>query len=489
MATRTASENTGVRHGAHPDGKPDGVGTVAPAVPQAPLDPPPGSTDPELLVRASVLLAEAALAARQAGAEMTAAAFSPRLGLDALKRPLWALGALASTARALTNPAGLGGTVNGGVLGEFARSALALARLRPASVAMAVDAFAMRVEAAAIEHPNLAEPLAKELTDALVAGRRLDAVRAARRLVDLMGVTRTLTTVSPVLMELLALIALLDQNPANDAFAWVTLAGGVPATDPFLGLPAGLIRYLNPGPGRAERARPDRILERCLARSSNEIVSYIDDIAALGNHGLALLRRVRCADGAERHVLLLPGTGFGRMRNSTPQDVVGAFDAVLRTDTTYSRAAKQLLLRSGVPVGSDLMIVGHSLGGITAMNLAADLDLVSTYRLTHVVAVGSPIDNKRPADPDTQVISLVNKYDVIPNLDGRGPSSPNDIPAHWVELAWLDDTYDYPLSHAPQSYSGTLRNAMPQHRAHVNSLIRRYDGEIVGNQPYLLLDK
>ncbi|MFJ2744898.1 hypothetical protein ACIO3O_35170 [Streptomyces sp. NPDC087440] len=489
MATRTASKDTDVRHKAGRKGASEEAGAVAPAVLEAPVDPPPGGTDPELLIRASVLLADAALAAKQAGAEMTAATFSWRVGLDALKRPLWAMGALAATARALTNPGGLGFTANGGVVGETTRSAAALARLRSTPVAMAVDAFAMRIEAAAVEHPNLAAPLAKDLTDALVAGRRLDAIRAAGRLVDLMGLTRTLTTVSPVLMELLALIALLDENPANDDFAWVTLAGGVPDTDPFVGLPAGLIRYLNPGPGRAERTEPDAILERCLTRSSNEIVSYIDDIAALGNHGLALLRRIECADGTVRHVLLLPGTSFGRLRNSTPQDVVGAFDGMLRTDTTYTRAAKQLLLRSGVPVGSDLMVVGHSLGGITAMNLATDLDLVSTYRLTHIVTVGSPIDNKRPADPNTQVISLVNKYDVIPNLDGRGPSSPNDIPGHWVELAWLDDTYDYPLSHAPQSYSGTLRNAMPQHREHVNALIADYDGEIVGNQPYLLLDK
>ena len=63
------------------------------------------------------------------------------------------------------------------------------------------------------------------------------------------------------------------------------------------------------------------------------------------------------------------------------------------------------------------MIVGHSLGGITAMNLACELDFVSTYRLTHVIAVGSPIDNKRPVDPMTQIVSLVNEHDVIPGLD------------------------------------------------------------------------
>ncbi|WP_425828106.1 lipase family protein [Streptomyces fractus] len=457
---------------------------------KAPPTPQPAErTDPDLLIAASVLLADAALAARRTGAELTAAGTSWRVGLKALRRPDWAFGAALSAARAVTNPAGLGFAVNGGIVGETVRSLGAVARRRPAAVAMAVDAFALRIEAAAREHPNLMEPLAKRLTDAVIAGRRFEALRAARELVSLLGVTRTLTTFTPVMMELLALQGLLDENPANDDFSWVTLAGGVPGTDPFLGLPAGFIRRLNPGPGRAERVEPDAMLSRVLTRSGNDIVRYIDDISVLGNHGLALLRRIDCADGARRHVLMLPGTSFGRMRNGTPQDLVGAFDGALRTDTTYTRAVKDLLVRAGVPIGSELMIVGHSLGGITAMNLACDLDIVSTYRLTHVITVGSPIDNKCPLDPAVQVVSLVNKHDVIPGLDGRGPASARDVPANWLELAWLDETYDYPLSHAPQAYADTLSGDDLPHRARVNALITAYDGEIVGNQPYQLLDK
>ncbi|MFF1415767.1 hypothetical protein ACFVX6_39365 [Streptomyces sp. NPDC058289] len=449
----------------------------------------PPRTDPELLLAASVLLADAALTAKQAAAELTGALSSWRLGLEALRRPAWALGTAVSCARALTSPAGLGFGANGGLAGELARIAGNLTYRRPAAVAMAVDAFALRIRAIASDHPNLDSPLARRLTDAMVAGNRLEALRAMHALVERLGVTRALTTMSPVVMELSALLGLLDENPVNDDFSWVTLAGGVPTTDPFLGLPSTLLKYLNPGPGRAERADADSILAKVLATSANDIVSYVNDIGALGNHGLVLLRRVECADGAVRHVLLLPGTSFALLSNSTPQDLVGAFDGLLRTDTTYTRAARKLLLRAGVPTGSELMIVGHSLGGMTAMNLAADVEFSSRYQLTHVIAVGSPIDGKRPADHTTQVISLVNNHDVIPMIDGRGPASPNDIPAGWLELAWLDESYDYPLSHAPQAYSDTLRGPMAHHREKVNALIGAYDGRIVGNQPYMLRDK
>lgn len=473
--------------------RPGAPGTAKPGPPAAgtALPAPAGAarTDTELLISASVLLAEAAGTARQAAADLTAALTGGRSSLRALRRPAWALGTALSCVRALTSPAGLGFGANGGVVGELARIAGNVTHRRPAAVAMAVDAFALRIEAATLAHPNLDSAHARRLTGAVVAGDRIEALRALHALVERLGVTRALTTVSPVVMELLALTGLLDENPVNDEFSWVTLAGGTPTTDPLLGLPSSLLQYLNPGPGRAERAEPDPILAKVLGTSRNDIVSYVNDIGALGNHGLVLLRRVACADGAERHVLLLPGTSFGGLRNSTPQDLVGAFDGLLRTDTTYTRAAKKLLLRAGVPAGSELMLVGHSLGGLTAMNLASDVDVASEYRITHVIALGSPIDGKRPADHTTRVISLVNEHDVIPMLDGRGPASPNDTPDGWLELAWLDESYDYPLSHAPQAYSDSLRGELAHYRDQVNGLIRTYDGEITANQPYMLRDK
>lgn len=79
-------------------------------------------TDADLLVAASVLLADAALAARRTGAELTAAGSSWRVGLQAVRRPAWAFGAALSAARAVTNPAGLGFAANGGVVGEAVRS-------------------------------------------------------------------------------------------------------------------------------------------------------------------------------------------------------------------------------------------------------------------------------------------------------------------------------------------------------------------------------
>ncbi|MFI5801311.1 hypothetical protein [Streptomyces sp. NPDC051561] len=444
--------------------------------------------DPELLLRASILLAEAALELRRAGAGLTAGVSGWRFALDAVREPVPAAMAAASVARALFNPAGLGFGPVGGAVGEAFRWAGAVTRRRSAAVEMAADAFDMRVKAAAYAHPNLESPLVADLVAAVGAGDRPGTVRAWFALVERLGVTRALTTVGPVAQELLAWAGLFDENPFNDDAAWALLHGELPPTDPVFGLPAGWISSLESGPGHARAVDPDPLLAQVMAESVNDITSYLDNMAALGNHGAALLRRINCTDGVTRYVLLLPGLSFAKLSNNTPADIMGGIDNTLHTDTTYTRAARRALESAGVPAGAELMIIGHSLGGMAAMNLAADLEFVTTYRLTHVLPTGSAIDDKRPADPDTKVISLVNGYDVITGMDGRGPASPHDVPAEWTELAWLDSTFDYPLSHSPQAYAISLRGIAAAQRETANTLLSRYDGEIAGNQLYLLRD-
>ncbi|KJY47689.1 hypothetical protein VR46_02135, partial [Streptomyces sp. NRRL S-444] len=78
----------------------------------------------------------------------TGALSSWRFGLEALRRPGWALGTAASCARALTASTGLGFGANGGLIGELVRMAGSMTYRRPAKVAMAVDAFALRIKAA-----------------------------------------------------------------------------------------------------------------------------------------------------------------------------------------------------------------------------------------------------------------------------------------------------------------------------------------------------
>src|SRR5699024_10123338 len=67
---------------------------------------------------------------------------------------------------------------------------------------------------------------------------------------------------------------------------------------------------------------------------------------------------------------------------------------------------------AGVPPGADVMIVGHSQGGIVANQLSADPTFNSasgqpgTYDVTHILSVGSPVQTVVPAQLSTQSVNV-----------------------------------------------------------------------------------
>lgn len=103
-----------------------------------------------------------------------------------------------------------------------------------------------------------------------------------------------------------------------------------------------------------------------------------------------------------------------------------AFEAALRDDTTvneYSVVTIDALEAAGVPQGAEVMIVGHSFGAYTAVDLAADPafnaahgDVERDYhvRVTHVVAAGAETDwrfDEVPAGTSTLVVN--NRFDLV----------------------------------------------------------------------------
>ena len=100
--------------------------------------------------------------------------------------------------------------------------------------------------------------------------------------------------------------------------------------------------------------------------------------------------------------------------------------AMAGQSTMYEQAIKAALESAGVSATDPVMLVGHSQGGIVAMNAAAhSATSAFPYNVTHVVTAGSPVAGIHPP-PNVQVLSIENKYDLVPHLDGSSnPSSPN----------------------------------------------------------------
>ncbi|GAU65789.1 Syd protein [Streptomyces sp. NBRC 110611] len=434
-------------------------------------------------------LGEAADAVRRAAQYTSELALGARLPAQALGSGR-ARAALRCLVSALTDPAGLGWALDGrSPAARVAWLAGVLTSRESLAVSLAVAGLKARIRAAAVTHPELlTDPDTGRVLQAIEDDRQGEALHAFRSIIRSRGAERVFALLAPSFGDILAWNALTDENPFNDAAAW-DIATGRPLTsaEPLLGVSARVWALLDRGPGRAEPVVPDPSLPAEFD-CSGTIVGYVRNIGTLGTGGMLLVQRVAGPDSVTRYVVQLAGMATDAISKDSPQDVLGAIHAVARTSTPYSRAVARAL-RTLVPSGTDIALIGHSLGGITALNLAADPDFCALYRVTHSVAIGSPVDGKRPADPDTRVFSLVNQHDVVPSLDGRSAVSPYALPAQFTEYTWTDDTHAFPLCHAAERYAHNLAFDLPETSARIDAALAPYRGRVTATRLFALYDR
>jgi pimeloyl-ACP methyl ester carboxylesterase len=103
----------------------------------------------------------------------------------------------------------------------------------------------------------------------------------------------------------------------------------------------------------------------------------------------------------------------------------------------------QALRLAGVRPGEPVMLVGHSQGGLVALRAAEQYARDGSFSVTHVVTSGSPVA-RMPVPASVSVLALENRYDVVPQLDGR-PSPPE---ANRVTVVFDAQHHDVGLNHA-----------------------------------------
>jgi hypothetical protein len=131
-------------------------------------------------------------------------------------------------------------------------------------------------------------------------------------------------------------------------------------------------------------------------------------------------------DGAEvtSWIVDLPGTRDWqfdpRDHRVHLNDLTTNVDALSGAHCARVDGVTQALARAGVGPHDPVMLVGHSQGGLVAMRAAEQYAHDGSFNVTHVVTAGSPI--ARMAVPTSvSVLALENRYDVVPQLDGRPP--------------------------------------------------------------------
>lgn len=126
-------------------------------------------------------------------------------------------------------------------------------------------------------------------------------------------------------------------------------------------------------------------------------------------------------DGTRRAIVDIPGT---KTFNPTKTgDITGPATnvrALVGVDTAYERGVLLAMRRAGVRRSDDVMLVGHSEGGMVAVQAALACARTKQFRVSHVVTAGSPVGlavSRLPAA--VRLLALENSGDVVPHLDGR----------------------------------------------------------------------
>ncbi|MFF5209211.1 hypothetical protein [Streptosporangium sp. NPDC000396] len=443
-----------------------------------------------LLRTAARELVDVGVTIQEAAAHATAA-LTDGAALGALPRAPSA-GYLAHRAllRAVTNGKGLGHAFAGGRLGTLAAKLGVMAGAESLAVRVLATSLRLRIAAVAADHPELAgDPMIGRLIEAAAADRDLEAVRALRALLRDRGGVRTLSELAPVFGEVLALRALLDENPLNDTAAWLIATGkGYATADPVIGMSNRAVAVLDTGEGAARRA--DLVAaESARLSSQGSLLGFLRNIGVIGTTGRVLVQSVEGPDGVVRHVVQAPGMRAGRPDGDSPQDLLGAFSSAVLASSPYSRALAKAVDDYGLPQGAELALVGHSAGGAAIMNLAQDPEFCARYTVTHAVAVGSPVDFKKPADPRTWVASVTNQHDIIPTLDGQGAGGCFDLHPDWYVVDYFDSTHLFPLCHSIEHYIANLADDLPEACERIDGRLAPYRGPVVRSQAYLLSDR
>lgn len=443
--------------------------------------------DPDGVRASSVHVGEVAQHVRDIEPVVTAALSDGDLYSSAVLSPETAMAAARALLHAATNADGLGAALSGNAVGNLVDGVMTATGSEGLAERIAADAIRMRIAAVTYEHPDLA---ANENLQRLVDLLANDDHAAAAWLAK--DMTGELGDIAPVLPELLALSSLLDENPANDPVGWAVLDGRMPTVDPILGIALEpLASRLDTGPGHAERIPVPAGIQQT---GSPTLQGLMLDIGDLETDGRITVQTVTGADGVQRYVVALPGmNGDEPWPHPHPQDTISAVHNALAPESPYTRAVRLAMEDAGVPRGAEVLLVGHSLGGITAANLAQDPTFNGgTYRVTDVVSFGSPVDHKTlPDGSGTNAYTITNDRDIVPALDGQGAGSPHAQPGYRREYEFSSPGVGFPASHDPRVYADAVDGRYgARWSEELNGALGRYtNGEITGTIAYQLRDR
>ena len=214
------------------------------------------------------------------------------------------------------------------------------------------------------------------------------------------------------------------------------------AADPFviddvvndLGLPVVALpladALLDDGHGVAHPLGDDTL--GIAGRPPRRLTDVVGDLAQRNDDddhpGAVDVRIITLPGGGRRVIVDITGTkswSAGHTSDVTSLTTNGR--ALVGKRTAYEQGVLSAMHQAGVRSDDDVMLVGHSEGGMVAVTTARDAVRSGRFHVTHVVTAGSPVGRTVGQVPSSvRVLALENSRDVVPHLDGvANPDRPN----------------------------------------------------------------
>lgn len=139
------------------------------------------------------------------------------------------------------------------------------------------------------------------------------------------------------------------------------------------------------------------------------------------HHGAIDVRILTMPDGTRRAIVDITGTkSWTPLPTADITSLTTNGRALVGVRTAYEQGVLAAMHRAGVRPTDKVMLVGHSEGGMVAVNAARDATASGRFDITHVVTAGAPVGLTVGSVPArVQVLALENTKDVVPHLDGR----------------------------------------------------------------------
>jgi len=255
------------------------------------------------------------------------------------------------------------------------------------------------------------------------------------------------------------------------------------------------VREVRPtGSGRTWDAATSGTLQ---AGTVEEALAHIPQLTGLGMVagdaaagvpvGTLAVQRVEHDDGRVSWTVVIPGTQE-LVSTTQPFDGLTDLDLIAHRAADLSAAIEEALGQAGAGPEEPVVLVGHSLGGIVAVQLASSAAFRERHRVGGVVTAGSPTASFAvPAG--IPVLHLENDEELVSNLDGlsgvenpRGPDRVTVTRALAASSSALDlaAAGSIPAAHGIRTHLRTLGLAREGGSAPVRDVAGRIEALLGG---------